>query len=87
MFTTFLFYYIFVYFAICLRKNNILFQFFIKAFEIFKKRTGLPHRLVITGSEGDSFNFVNDLAFNSEYSTDIFITGYFPHENFGKLFA
>lgn len=59
----------------------------IKAFEIFKKRTGLPHRLVITGSEGDSFNFVNDLAFNSEYSTDIFITGYFPHENFGKLYA
>ena len=26
----------------------------IKAFEIFKKRTGLPHRLVLAGSEGDS---------------------------------
>lgn len=59
----------------------------IKAFELFKKRTGLPHRLVITGSEGNYFNYISDLAFNSEYSTDIFITGYFPHENFGKLYA
>ena len=59
----------------------------IKAFELFKKRTGLPHRLVITGSEGNHFNYINELAFNSEFSTDIFITGYFPHENFGKLYA
>ncbi|MBO5118233.1 MAG: glycosyltransferase family 4 protein [Treponema sp.] len=59
----------------------------IKAFELFKKRTGLPHRLVITGSEGNYFNYISDLAFNSEYSTDIFITGYFPHENLGKLYA
>lgn len=59
----------------------------IKAFDLFKKRTGLPHRLVLAGSEGAFTENVHKIAFESEYSSDIFITGYFPHENFAKLYA
>lgn len=59
----------------------------IKAFEIFKKKTGLPHRLVISGNEGAYADEIRNLAYESEYSSDIFIVGYFSHENFAKLYA
>lgn len=59
----------------------------IKAFDLFKKRTNLPYRLVIAGSEGAYSEEIHRFAFESEYSSDIFITGYFPHENFAKLYA
>lgn len=59
----------------------------IKAFEIFKKNTGLPHRLVIAGNEGAYSKEVHKAAYDSEFASDIFLTGYFPHESFPKLNA
>ena len=59
----------------------------IKAFENFKKKTGLPHRLVLAGSEGVCSESIKKAAVNSPYSSDIFITGYFPHESFPALYA
>lgn len=59
----------------------------IKAFSLFKKRTGLPHRLVLAGSDGPFSSDVHKEAFNSEFATDIFLTGYFPHESFSQLYA
>lgn len=59
----------------------------IKAFEIFKKKTGLPHRLVLAGSEGSCSETVKKAARLSPCASDIFITGYFPHESFPALYA
>ena len=59
----------------------------IKGFEIFKKKTGLPHRLVLAGSDGENSDAVKKLALISPYASDIFITGYFPHESFPALYA
>ncbi|MCR4822743.1 MAG: glycosyltransferase family 4 protein [Treponema sp.] len=59
----------------------------IKAFENFKKKTGLPHRLVLAGNEGECAESVRKTALNSQFARDIFITGYFPHESFPALYA
>ena len=59
----------------------------IKAFEIFKKKTNLPHRLVLSGAEGACAESVRKTAMISPYASDIFITGYFPHESFPALYA
>lgn len=59
----------------------------INAFEIFKKKTGLPHRLVLAGSDGECSDAIKKKARNSQYASDIFITGYFPHESFPALYA
>lgn len=59
----------------------------IEAFNIFKKKTGAPHRLVLAGSDGDFSEQIKKAAYDSEFATDIFITGYFPHESFPKLYA
>ncbi len=59
----------------------------IKAFSLFKKKTGLPHRLVLAGSDGVFSSEVHKVAFMSEYASDIFLTGYFPHESFPQLYA
>lgn len=59
----------------------------IKAFNLFKKNTNYPHRLVLAGNNGSYSDVVHKEAFNSEYSSDIFITGYFPLESFPKLYA
>lgn len=58
----------------------------IKAFELFKEKTNLPHRLVIAGSESTFSNEIHKVAYLSKYASDIFITGYFPHENFPELY-
>ncbi len=58
----------------------------IKAFTLFKEKTHLPHRLVIAGSEGSYADEVHKAAFASSSASDIFITGYFPHENFPELY-
>ena len=58
----------------------------IKAFSLFKEETHLPHRLVIAGSEGPYSETVRDMALSSPFASDIFLTGYFPHENFGDLY-
>lgn len=59
----------------------------IKAFSLFKQKTKLPHRLVIAGSDGPYSAEVHKAAFESPFATDIFLTGYFPHENFARLYA
>ncbi len=58
----------------------------IKAFTLFKERTSSPHRLVIAGSEGAGSDAVHRAALASSVASDIFLTGYFPHENFPELY-
>ena len=59
----------------------------IKAFELFKKNTGLPHRLVLAGNDGPYAEEIHKAAFDSPFASDIFLTGFFPHENFARLYA
>lgn len=59
----------------------------IKAFNEFKKRTGAPHRLVLAGNDGEYSEEIKNAAYNSEYSSDIFITGFFPYESLPKLYT
>jgi glycosyltransferase involved in cell wall biosynthesis len=59
----------------------------IRAFTLFKEKTHLPHRLVLAGSEGPYSDAVHDEVFNSHAASDIFITGFFPHENFPELYS
>ncbi|MBO4318949.1 MAG: glycosyltransferase family 4 protein [Treponema sp.] len=59
----------------------------IKAFTLFKEKTGLPHRLVIAGNPSQKYgDLVHKAVFESSAASDIFITGYFPHENFPELY-
>lgn len=59
----------------------------IKAFNLFKKRTGLPHKLVLAGSEGQNADAVHKAVLDSPYASDIILTGYFPHKNLPELFS
>lgn len=59
----------------------------IKAFSLFKQKTGLPHRLVLAGSEGNSSKDVHKAITNSPVASDIFLTGYFPHLNLPLLYS
>lgn len=59
----------------------------IKAFEIFKKRTNYPHRLVLTGSDGEYSEKIHQAAYNSEYASEILITGHFPQESLKQLYC
>ncbi len=59
----------------------------IKAFELFKKNTGLPHRLVLAGNDGPYAEEIHKAAFDSQFASDIFLTGFFPHENFARLYG
>lgn len=59
----------------------------IKAFSIFKKKTGLPHRLVLAGEAGAYSEEVTKAAAASEYASDILITGHFPHEHLPELYS
>ena len=59
----------------------------IKAFELFKKRTDAPHRLVLAGSESAWSEQVHKAAFESSVASDIFLTGFFPQEGFPLLCA
>lgn len=59
----------------------------IKAFSIFKQKTGLPHRLVLAGSDGDYSKEIHKAVLNSPFKTDIFLTGYFLHQNLPELYS
>ena len=59
----------------------------IKAFELFKKNTGAPHRLVLAGNDGPFAEEIHKAAFDSPFASDIFLTGFFPHENFARLYG
>ena len=59
----------------------------IKAFELFKKRTNYPHRLVLAGSDGEYTQVIHNAAYNSDYASEILITGHFPQESLQKLYC
>lgn len=59
----------------------------INAFELFKIRTKLPHRLVIAGSEESYAEEIYKAISKSEVKNYIFFTGYFPHNNFPLFYA
>ncbi len=59
----------------------------IKAFALFKKKYASNHRLVIAGSDGDSSEVVHKAVLDSGFSSDILLTGYFPHESLPQLYA
>jgi len=59
----------------------------IRAFELFKKRTGLPHRLVLAGADSVNAEIVHREIIKSPYASDILLTGYFPHQNLPELYS
>lgn len=59
----------------------------IRAFDIFKEKTNLPYRLVLSGSDGPYAGEVHKAAFEAIHASEIFLTGFFPHENFATLCA
>ncbi|MBQ0162540.1 MAG: glycosyltransferase family 4 protein [Treponema sp.] len=59
----------------------------INAFNIFKEKTKLEHRLVLAGSQTDYAEEVMKFVLSSPYASDIFMTGFFPHKELGTLYA
>ncbi len=59
----------------------------IRAFELFKKKTGSPHRLVLAGSDGINAEMVHREVLKSSVAPDILLTGYFPHQNLSELYS
>jgi glycosyltransferase involved in cell wall biosynthesis len=59
----------------------------IRAFELFKKRTGLPHRLVLAGADSVNAEIVHREIIKSPFASDILLTGYFPHQNLPELYS
>jgi len=59
----------------------------IQAFNIFKKKTGAPHRLVLAGSDGINAEVVHREVQKSPFASDILLTGYFPHQNLPELYS
>jgi len=59
----------------------------IQAFNIFKEKSGAPHRLVLAGAEGGATEKIRDEVLHSHYSQDILLTGYFPHESLNRLYS
>lgn len=67
-----------------IKKNHIQ---LIKAFSEFKEKTGLPHRLVLAGSDGQCAKEVHKVVAKSKYNSDIFLTGYFPHRSLPEFYS
>lgn len=59
----------------------------IRAFALFKKKTGSPHRLVLAGADGINAEVVHREVIKSPVSSDILLTGYFPHQNLPELYS
>jgi len=59
----------------------------IKAFDVFKKRTGFPHRLVLAGKDSTNADKVHAAAVRAEFRNDIFFTGHFPVKALPELYA
>ncbi len=59
----------------------------IQGFSMFKEKTGAPHRLVLAGTDGNGAGEVYRAVFDSPYSSDILLTGYFPQENLPELYS
>ncbi|MDR0456929.1 MAG: glycosyltransferase family 4 protein [Treponema sp.] len=65
-------------------KNHIR---LIKAFGIFKERTGYPHRLVLAGRDSNNAAKVKTAAAESAWRGDIFFTGHFPLKSLPELYS
>ena len=59
----------------------------IQAFNVFKEKTKLPHRLVLAGSQDEYAAEVQKYVLASPYASDIFMTGFFPHKELGLLYS
>lgn len=59
----------------------------IDAFDKFKAKTKLPHRLVLAGSQDDYAMEVQKAVIQSPFASDIFMTGFFPHSELGRLYS
>ncbi len=59
----------------------------LRAFAMFKQKTGLPHRLVLAGADGVNAEIVHREIIKSPFSSDILLTGYFPHQNLPDLYS
>ncbi len=59
----------------------------IRAFDIFKQKTNLPHKLVLAGGEGEATEEIRAEVLRSHNSSSILLTGYFPHESLNKLYS
>ena len=59
----------------------------IQAFNLFKKKTSAPHRLVLAGSDGINAEVVHREVQKSPFASDILLTGYFPHQNLPELYS
>lgn len=58
----------------------------VNAFADYKKRTGSPHRLVLAG-DGEFISTLHKAVSKNPYASDIFLTGYFPHEHLPELYS
>jgi glycosyltransferase involved in cell wall biosynthesis len=65
-------------------KNHIR---LIKAFGIFKERTGFPHRLGLAGRDSNNAAKVKTVAAKSAWRNDIFFTGHFPQKSLPELYS
>jgi glycosyltransferase involved in cell wall biosynthesis len=65
-------------------KNHIR---LIKAFDIFKERTGYPHRLVLAGKDSNNAAKVKAAAAGAAWRSDIFFTGHFPLKSLPELYS
>ncbi|MCR5613621.1 glycosyltransferase family 1 protein [Treponema sp.] len=65
-------------------KNHIQ---LIRAFNQFKKKTNLAHRLVLAGDHDSYAEQVQKEILASPYASDIFLTGFFPHKELGPLYS
>ena len=59
----------------------------IKAFELFKEETKLPHRIVFAGSDDHGADWIRSVAASSKYKNEIFFTGDFPSNSLPGLYA
>ena len=59
----------------------------IRGFELFKKKTSAPHRLVLAGADGMNAEMVHREVLNSPVASDILLSGYFPHQNLPELYS
>ncbi|GMO54120.1 MAG: glycosyltransferase family 1 protein [Termitinemataceae bacterium] len=59
----------------------------IRAFEIFKARTKMPHKLVLAGSNSLGSERIKAIAASSVCKNDIFFTGAFPSDSLPELFS
>jgi len=59
----------------------------IRAFDVFKERTGFPHRLVLAGRDSTNADKVKAAAARAEHKNDIFFTGHFPVKALPELYA